>query len=158
DVTGRRTIGLLAGAKWFAMSPIGTKIRAQRVKSGVQRRAPANGDDMTTTPAVTPEPTAASFWRSMSGRKLDDSLLDWPPDLFAIAILALPCSEAFGFALSPPRDWPPHRHANWAQRIAEAARQWHTWIEARNGAVPELIAEEWRVFRGRADVPLEELA
>jgi hypothetical protein len=94
----------------------------------------------------------------MSGRKLDDSLLDWPPDLFALANLILSRSEAFRFALSPPRDWPPHRHANWAQRVAEAARHWGTWIEARNGAVPELLAEEWRAFRDRADDPLEELA
>jgi hypothetical protein len=32
------------------------------------------------------------------------------------------------------------------------------WIEARNGAVPALLAEEWRAFRDRADDPLEELA
>jgi hypothetical protein len=113
---------------------------------------------MTTTPVITPEPTPASFWRSMSGRKLDDGLLDWPPDLFALANLILSRSEAFRFALSPPRDWPPDRHANWAQRIGEAARQWGMWIEARDGAVPELLAEEWRAFRDRADDPLEELA
>src|SRR5262249_13076686 len=46
----------------------------------------------------------------------------------------------------------------WARRVADTARQWSGRIETRNDAIPNLLADEWRAFRDRADNPLEELA
>src|SRR5262249_13414557 len=62
--------------------------------------------------------------------------------------------------LSPPDGvvWPPNRDAGWSDAIEQAARRWSAWAEDREGAVPELVAETWRVIRGRTDIPLEQLA
>jgi hypothetical protein len=111
---------------------------------------------MTTGSLATGEPTAASVWYAMTASAINDNLLDWPPDLFALTNVILSRSEAFRFALSPLGDWPPD--TEWARRVSDTARQWSGWIEARDDAIPNLLADEWRAFRDRAETPLEELA
>ena len=39
---------------------------------------------MTTIGTVTDEPTAESIWQAMAGITIDDHLLEWPPDVFAL--------------------------------------------------------------------------
>jgi hypothetical protein len=104
------------------------------------------------------EPTAASVWHSVTGGPITDGLLDWPPDVFALTDVVLGRSEAFRFALSPAGDWPPGRFADWAGAVEEAGRRWSAWIEDGRGTIPDLLREEWRAFRQRADVPLEHVA
>jgi hypothetical protein len=111
---------------------------------------------MTTPPLVTGEPTLASVWYALAASTINDNLLDWPPDLFALTNIILSRSEGFRFALSPLGEWPPD--SGWARRVADTAREWSGWIEARDDAIPNLLADEWRAFRDRADHPLEELA
>jgi hypothetical protein len=104
------------------------------------------------------EPTAASVWRALSGASITDELLAWPPDLFALANVILTDTEAFRFALSPIGEWPPGRHADWAHVVVDAGHRWAVWVEDRHGEPPDLLTDEWNVFRERADTPLAQLA
>ena len=54
---------------------------------------------MSTVTDVTEEPTPASVWQSVAGGAIDDELLEWPPDLFALTEVLLERSEVYRFAL-----------------------------------------------------------
>ena len=105
------------------------------------------------------ELTAASVWRGFAGTEIDDELLEWPPDVFALSDLVLQRSEAYRFALSPPSgvSWPPDRFGDWASVVADAGRGWSAWVEDHDVSFPELLAEEWAVFRSAAETPLVRL-
>jgi hypothetical protein len=102
------------------------------------------------------EQTPASVWFAATGALIADALLEWPPDVFALTNVVLARAEAFRYALS--EDWPPGRFADWAQAVEEARRRWSAWAEDRTGPLPDLVADEWRVFCQGAEVPIEELA
>jgi hypothetical protein len=102
-------------------------------------------------------PTPASTWSAASSAPITDQLLDWPPDVFALANVVLARAEAFRFALSR-RDWRPSRFGDWALAVEESARGWSAWAEGRASALPDLVAAEWSVFRERLELPLEQLA
>jgi hypothetical protein len=106
------------------------------------------------------EPTPASTWLAVAGSLITDELLEWPPDMFVLTDLILARSEVYRFLLSPPGgvQWPPGRFADWSDAVIEAGRLWSIWAEDRGSAVPDLLAEEWSVFRERAGMPLEQLA
>ena len=55
-------------------------------------------------------------------------------------------------------EWPPRRFPNWSDAVAEASGQWSAWLEDRERAFPDLLAEEWFVFSERIHTPLEHLA
>jgi hypothetical protein len=93
----------------------------------------------------------------VSGEPITDRLLEWPPDVFALTNILLGRAEAFRYALSE-EGWPPSRFADWGRAVEEAARGWSAWAEDRSGAMPDLVATEWSVFRERLEVPLEQLA
>jgi hypothetical protein len=114
---------------------------------------------MSTSAAVTAEPTPASVWQAVSGMAIGDVLLEWPPDLVALTEVLLGRSEAYRFALSPPAGmaWPPARIPGWPDAVVEAGRRWSAWVENQDGPLPALLAEEWDVVRERADTPLHEL-
>ena len=106
------------------------------------------------------EPTLASTWQGVAGSPVEDELLEWPPDVFALTDVILERAEAYRFVLSPPDGalWPPGGDAGWSDAVGQAARQWSAWAEDRDDSVPELVAEEWEVVRERAGIPLEQLA
>src|SRR5262249_33280451 len=114
---------------------------------------------MGATAAQTKEPTAGSVWQTVAASEIDDRLAEWPPDVFALTEVLLERSAAYRFALSPPGDdqWPPPRVEGWADAVAEAGRQWSAWAEDRQGALPELVAEEWDVIRGGTEIPMMDL-
>jgi hypothetical protein len=89
------------------------------------------------------EPTSASTWYAVSGSPITDELLEWPPDLFALANVVLARAEAFRFALSPVEAWPPSRHHDWAHAVEEAGRRLSIRVEDRTAAMPDLVLEEW---------------
>ena len=105
------------------------------------------------------ELTAASVWRGFAGTEIDEELLEWPPDVFALSDLVLQRSEAHRFALSPPSgvSWPPDRLGDWASAVADAGRLWSAWVEDRDAPFPELVAEEWEVFRSAMETSLARL-
>jgi hypothetical protein len=112
------------------------------------------------TGAGAERPTLASTWWATSGGGFTDELLAWPPDVFAFTNVLLERSEAFRFALSPPDGmrWPPAGSGNWSDAVVDAGREWSGWVEDRRGSVPSMLAEEWSVALGRADLPLADLA
>ena len=65
------------------------------------------------------EPTLASTWEAIAGRRPSDELLDWPADVFALTNVALDRSEAFRFATSPVGAWPPARFGDWPAAVEE---------------------------------------
>ena len=106
------------------------------------------------------EPTLASTWLRLTERPIDDDLLQWPPDVFALTDVLLERAEGFRFALSPPAGavWPPDRFADWGEAVGEAAQQWSRLAEDRDDPLPELVVEEWSVIRDASDTPLEQVA
>jgi hypothetical protein len=114
---------------------------------------------LATMSSPTEEPTAASMWHALAGSPITDEFLDWPADVFALTDVILGRSEAYRFALSPPGglEWPPSHLPSWSEAVEEAGRQWSGWVEDRKSAFPDLLAEEWSVFRERAGMPLEHL-
>jgi hypothetical protein len=116
------------------------------------------GSDEQLTPARIAEPTPAHTWFAVAGSVLSDVLLEWPPDVFALANIILDRSEAFRFALAPAGEWPPRSYLDWSGEVEEAARRWSAWVENRQVPFPDLIAQEWRVFREKAEAPLGQLA
>jgi hypothetical protein len=111
------------------------------------------------TIATVDEPTLASVWQALAGGTVGDELLEWPADLFALTDVILERSEAYRFALSPPsgREWPPARIARWPDAVAIAGRRWSAWVEDREEQLPDLLAEEWAIFRDGAETSLEHL-
>jgi hypothetical protein len=107
--------------------------------------------------AAAARPTLASTWRAITGAGFTDELLDWPPDVFALANALLDRSQAFRFALSPPLGvhWPP---GDWSDAVVDAGRAWSAWVDDRRGPAPSLLADQWRVALERAELPLEDLA
>src|SRR6516164_6725809 len=91
------------------------------------------------------EPTLASTWYAASGAPISDRLLEWPPDVFALANVVLARAEAFRYALTVA-DWPPRRLGDWAQAVEDAGRRWSAWAEDRTGSLPDLVAVEWSVL------------
>jgi hypothetical protein len=104
------------------------------------------------------EPTLASTWHAVSSGTITDELLDWPPDVFALANVILARSEAFRFALSPIGEWPPEGYPDWGRMVEEAGLCWGAWVEHRRGPPPELVGQEWLALKDRVDMPLEHLA
>src|SRR5262245_26467107 len=104
------------------------------------------------------EPTLGSTWETISGRRLSDELLEWPPDVFALTNVALDRSEAFRFAISPVGAWPPARFGDWAGAVEEAGRGWGAWVEDRRAAFPALVSEEWAGVREELETTVEDLA
>src|SRR5262245_49932797 len=106
------------------------------------------------------EPTSASSWHALAGSPFTDELLEWPADLFALTNVILKRTEAYRFVFSPPCNmtWPPRRFPGWSDAVEDAGWQWSVWLEDRKSPFPELLAEEWSLFRERAGTPLEDLA
>lgn len=104
-------------------------------------------------------PTPASVWQAVASAEIGDQLLEWPPDVFALTDVILGRSEAYRFALSPPHgaQWPPARVPGWPDAVADAGRHWSAWLEDHDGALPDLVAEEWDVLREAAGIPLQHL-
>ena len=125
----------------------------------VSRATSATADERSAHDRVG-EPTLASTWQAVAGSPIEDELLEWPPDVFALTDVILERAEAYRFVLSPPGGvlWPPGGEASWSDAVGQTARRWSAWAEDRDGAVPELVAEKWAVFRKQAGIPLEQLA
>jgi hypothetical protein len=106
------------------------------------------------------EPTLESIWHAVAGSLITAKCLEWPADLFALTDVLLERSEAYRFVLSPPnnQEWPPRRFSCWSNAVEEAGRQWSMWVEDRATPFPELLMEEWNVFRERAGMTLAHLA
>jgi hypothetical protein len=101
-----------------------------------------------------------SVWLGIGGSPLTDEMLEWPPDVFALAHVLLHNAQAFRFVLSPPAggQWPPQRLASWSDAVVAAGREWAGWLDQPERNPPELLTEEWTAVRQRADTPLTHLS
>ena len=81
------------------------------------------------------------------------------PDLFALTDVILDYTQAYRFVFSPPGDvkWPPDRFPTGPRRSRTPAGTGASGSRT-SGAVPDLLAEEWSVFREHVEMPLEHLA
>ncbi len=104
--------------------------------------------------------TLGSAWWSASGVEVDDRLIEWPADVFALTEVVLEQSEAYRFVLSPPAgaEWPPADMADWPQTTRDVAAAWTAWARDRDGAAPELVRTAWAVVRDGVDTPIEDIA
>jgi hypothetical protein len=103
--------------------------------------------------------TVASVWRAVADAPITDELLEWPPDVFALASVLLTDAQAFRFALSPPigQRWPPSKPASWSDAVEHAAHEWKTWIDEPVGPAPTLLAEEFGVLLNGVETPFEDV-
>jgi hypothetical protein len=93
------------------------------------------------------EPTLASTCHAASSAAIADELLDWPPDVFALANVILARSEAFRFALSPIQEWPPEGYPDWGRMVEEGGLRWGARVEHRRGPPPKLVGQEWAALK-----------
>lgn len=105
-------------------------------------------------------PTIDSVWRSLVGQPMDDGLVHWPPDLFALTEMILEHSEAYRFVVSPPagEHWPPPSVPAWADAVVSAGVAWTVWALDRLGPPPDLVAREWDILMGSPATPIESIA
>jgi len=97
--------------------------------------------------------SVAASWQAAAGVPVEDGLLEWPPDVFALTEVILERTQLYRLLFPPPRvvEWPPRRLGRWSEAVEEAGQQWSAWAEHRRGPAPALVAEEWGVIRERAD-------
>jgi hypothetical protein len=98
-------------------------------------------------------------WQTATGSTIDDELLHWPPDLFALTDVILERSQAFRFVMSPPSgvSWPPVQSPAWSDAVVAAGRDWSACIDEGTGVFPELLVQEWAYLNDGAAVPLAHL-
>ncbi|HET7352517.1 MAG TPA: hypothetical protein VFJ11_00530 [Gaiellaceae bacterium] len=86
-----------------------------------------------------------------------DDLVRWPPDVFALANLALDHTKSYRFAIAPPagRFWPPF--PEWNEEVSAAAQAWRTVSGGDGGALPPLVRRSWESVTGLRDLPLAEI-
>ncbi len=85
-----------------------------------------------------------------AGSPIADSLLEWPPDVFALTEVILEHAEAYRFVVSPPpgHEWPPPAIPEWSRTAVAVGAAWAVWAREHEGPLPELIAG---ALGGRAD-------
>ena len=145
------------------MNPHTTRGKANRrhhppIRQGTTTAAePRDTSDSSCWWAPTADPSLRSLWLAASGLVLDQTLLQWPPDMVAFTHVALERTEAYRFVVSPPADgaWPPA--PGWGQAVAEAARAWRQWTERQTEELPELLVQEWEIVTRDAAAPLVDL-
>jgi hypothetical protein len=100
-----------------------------------------------------------SIWQRVAEGTVDEELLEWPADLFALTEVFLVEAQAFRFALSPPpgQQWPPAGRASWSDAVERAAHEWRRWVEQPIGPAPALVSEEFEVLLEGVDTPLDEV-
>ncbi|HSC50248.1 MAG TPA: hypothetical protein VLD16_08305 [Gaiellaceae bacterium] len=98
-----------------------------------------------------------SYFDSFAPAPAWNDLVDWPPDVFAVANLVLDHTESYRFVVAPPRGrrWPPF--PGWSEQVRAEARKWRETCLCPDARVPPLVRRSWAaVTRGR-DVPLAKL-
>jgi hypothetical protein len=103
--------------------------------------------------------TINSLWQDLSGRAVEEILLEWPPDVFAFTGTVLERSEAFRFVVSPPPpwSWPPEPRSGWSEAILDGAAQWSAWAEGRQRSLPPIVEQNWQVVRKSGGTTLDDL-
>ena len=109
-------------------------------------------------PSTAPTPDAdarsvLSYFLAFAPAPEWNDLVDWPPDVFALANLVLDHTEAYRFVVAPRGGtrWPPL--PDWNQEVREAGRAWRDAV-ADGGGPPPLVRRCWDEVTRDRDVPL----
>ena len=99
--------------------------------------------------------TLAQLWGWLSDDRVDDGLLEWPPDVGALTAVLLERTHAFRFVVSPPAGgtWPP---ADFSSRVSQAAAQWRQATEG-DAEIPALVQQNWDTLFARLDTPIADI-
>ena len=94
------------------------------------------------------EYTVASYFETFAPGVDWNRLVEWPPDVFALANLVLDHTEGYRFVVAPPSGerWPPI--PDWGAEVRAAARRW------RDLEPPALVRRCWHAVTQHRDVPL----
>src|SRR5262249_6822811 len=105
-------------------------------------------------PAVEREECVSGYFDSFGPGPAWEQLVEWPPDVFALANLLLDHTEAYRFAVAPPPGarWPPLR--GWNERARDAAESWRRAAHRFRGSLPGLVGQSGRVVTRGRDTPL----
>ena len=106
-------------------------------------------------------PTLESVWLAAAGSPITDTLLEWPPDVFALTEVILDHAEAYRFVVSPPpgAHWPPPRSRRLERdAVVDAAAGWTVSARDGDGQLPDLVADGWATVREAATTPIEAIA
>lgn len=81
----------------------------------------------------------------------------WPPDVFALANLALDATEAYRYVVAPPpgHRWPPTD--DWNDRVVAAGRAWCETAGHADRPPPPAVQQEWDVVTAAMGTPLPAL-
>ena len=104
-----------------------------------------------------PSISMAAYFRMFSPGPAWADLLDWPPDVFAFTNMVLSHTEAYRFAVSPPRGttWPPH--AGWNDTVTLAAAEWRETAGRTLGGAPVTVRQLWDVVERHLRMSLDEV-
>ena len=117
--------------------------------------------------ALPPEPTPATFdspgvsmaayFRMYSPGPAWSDLLDWPPDVFAFTNLVLGHTEAYRFAVAPPRGtrWPPS--PTWNETVTAAAGEWRESAALPLRGAPSAVRGLWDVIERNLTMSLDQV-
>lgn len=88
--------------------------------------------------------SVASYFEAFSPAPGWDELLNWPPDIFALANLLLDHTEIYRYVVAPPagRRWPPI--SGWNEHVASTAQLWRS-SASDNADPPEAVRAYWDV-------------
>jgi hypothetical protein len=101
-------------------------------------------------------PTIASYFSSFAPGVPWDDLCAWPPDVFAVANVVLDQTEAYRFAVAPPRGghWP--FEPDWNERVVAAGREWRDAVAGAR-CVPACVRRSWDTLTAHLGTPLRSL-
>ena len=97
----------------------------------------------------------AAYFRMFSPGPAWSDLLDWPPDVFAFTNLVLGHTEAYRFAVAPPRGtrWPPS--PTWNETVTTAAGEWRKAAALPLCGAPSAVRELWDVIERHLRMSLD---
>lgn len=98
--------------------------------------------------------SVAGYFDSFGPAPAWERLVEWPPDVFALASLVLDHTEGYRFVVAPPpgAKWPPF--VGWNEQAQAAAAGWRWAVSPAHGELPALITSNWEVVTQLRDTPV----
>ena len=98
--------------------------------------------------------TIGSLWLSLVDLDGIATVIEWPPDVFALVDEVLDASEAYRFVVSPQ----PGSNLAGIRHPDVAAAEWWEWLEGTRDAPPEPLSQCWKTVLASLDLPVDALS